>query len=250
MRIRVEDPIDMSSPQTEQSLTASVRSFFDELSSEYDASIQRLIPQYQEIFETLVTYSFLDRQAPLRVLELGCGSGNLSLFIAHLFPNARLTLVDLSPEMLVQAKAKLSAHLNRVTFQQANFLEVDLPENGFDWTVSSFALHHLPDPEKQVVYKHIHQWLQPGGILRIADGTAILPAEHGKPYLHTTWMAAAKEAGASDEECKLWMEHTQQYDHFASLHHHFQWLHDTGFSEVDCYWKKLHLAVFGAQKPY
>lgn len=241
----------MSSPQAEhtgQALTASVGAFFDQFSSEYDQSIQRLIPQYQEIFETLITYSFLDRNASLNVLELGCGSGNLSLFIAHLFPNARLTLVDLSSEMLAKAKDKLVSHLDRVVFKQANFLEVDLPESAYDWVVSSFALHHLPDPEKRAVYSLIYRWLKPGGILRIADGAAILPAEQGNAYLLPAWLEMAKAAGASDEECHVWMEHTRQYDHFASLAEHFRWLEDAGFSNMDCYWKKLHLAVFGAQK--
>jgi tRNA (cmo5U34)-methyltransferase len=242
----------MSSSQTEetsQSIHTAIRTFFDQFSSEYDASIQRIIPQYQEIFETLVTYSFLDPEAPVRVLELGCGSGNLSLFIAHLFPNARLTLVDLSPEMLAQAKNKLSPHLNRVTFQQANFLEADLQENAFDWVVSSFALHHLLDIEKPRVYQQIYRCLKPGGILRIADGAAILPKEQGEAFLIPAWTEMAKAAGASDEECQLWMEHTRKYDHFASLDEYFQWLREAGFSNMDCYWRKLHLVVFGAQKP-
>jgi tRNA (cmo5U34)-methyltransferase len=234
--------------RTGQDLAASVGAFFDQFSSEYDQSIQRLIPQYQEIFETLITYSFLDRSAALNVLELGCGSGNLSLFIAHLFPHARLTLVDLSSEMLAQAKDKLTAHSGRVDFRQANFLEAELPEATYDWVVSSFALHHLQDIDKQAVYQSIYRWLKPCGILRIADGTAILPAEQGNAYLLPTWQEMAKAAGASDEECRVWMEHTRQYDHFASLADHFRWLEHAGFSNMDCYWKKLHLAVFGAQK--
>ncbi|HEY9746836.1 MAG TPA: class I SAM-dependent methyltransferase, partial [Oculatellaceae cyanobacterium] len=192
----------MSSPT---SIHASdVGAFFDQFSSEYDQSIRRLIPQYQEIFETLVSCSFVDRKAPLEILELGCGSGNLSLMVAHLFSNARLTLVDLSGEMLAQAKAKLAAHANRITFHQANFLEAQLPEGQYDYAISSFALHHLLDPEKRIVYPLLYRWLKPGGILRIADGTAILPEKEGGEYLIPTWVAMAKNAGASDDECRIW----------------------------------------------
>lgn len=242
----------MSVPQAEQpetSLTVSVGDFFDQLSSEYDQSIRRIIPQYQEIFETLISHSFLDLQAPLNVLELGCGSGNLSLFIAHLFPNARLTLVDLSPEMLAKAKEKLAPHQSRVTFLQGDFFTIDLPQEAFDWMVSSFALHHLLDEQKQELYPKIYQWLKPGGLLRVADGTGILPAEKGQTFLIPAWTEAAKAAGASDEECRVWMDHTRQYDHFGTLRNHFRWLEEAGFVDVDCYWKKLHLTIYGAQKP-
>lgn len=232
---------------SKQEFPTSVKQFFDKLSSEYDQSIQRLIPHYQEIFEALVTLSFLDKQAPLKVLELGSGSGNLSLFVAHFFPKAELTLVDLSPEMLAQARAKSTAYEQRMTFLQANILELELPENQYDLVISSFALHHLLDGDKQKIYQQIYRWLKPGGLLRIADGTVVLPLEKADQVL-AMWMDMAKAAGASDAECQFWIEHHTQHDHFSSLNEHFQWLSQAGFINADCYWKNLNQAVYGAQK--
>lgn len=226
----------------------SVREFFNNVSSHYDDTIRRTIPPYQEIFEALVNYSFLDRTLPLSILELGCGTGNLSQFVASIFPNAKLTLVDLSPEMLEQTAAKLSHLPTPPTLVEGGFMDVDLPAQHFDLIISSVALHHLMDAEKPPMYRRIYNWLKTGGILRIADEVKTLPADRAMPLNENRWREWSRENGASEEELAFWTEHAEKYDHYASLHDHFNWLAAAGFSEVDCYWKRVLWAVFGGRK--
>lgn len=227
----------------------SVGDFFNQLSQSYDDTIKRTIPPYQEMFEAVVGYAFLPSDAPWNILELGCGTGNLSVFISSMFPQARMTLVDLSPEMLAQAALKLEGETERLTFVEGGFMQVDLPEAAFDVVVSSVALHHLLDTEKPGMYQRIFRWLKPGGLLRIADEVKTLPVDESMVKNLARWMAWAREQGATSEELAMWIEHGEKYDHYASLAEHFQWLAEAGFTEIDCYWKRVLWAVFGAKKP-
>lgn len=154
---------------------ASVGDFFDRVSAEYDDSIRKAIPPYRDMFEALLGYCFLDSSQPLEILELGCGTGNLSVYLRELFPQARLTLVDLSADMLAQAATKLGGASEQLSLLQGGFMALEFPPGQFDLVVSSMALHHLLDEEKPVLYNRIFQWLKPGGIFRCADETLGMP---------------------------------------------------------------------------
>jgi tRNA (cmo5U34)-methyltransferase len=223
----------------------SIRDFFDNVSTQYDDTIRRTIPPYQEMFEALVNYTFLDRQAPLEILELGCGTGNLSLFAGSVFPNAKLTLMDLSPEMLTQAGNKLAHLKNPPQLVEGGFMDVELPMQHYDLIISSVALHHLPDAEKPPMYRRIYNWLKPGGLFRCADEVKTLPADQAMSLNEAHWIVWCKENGGTDEEIAFWQDHALKYDHYASLHEHFSWMAAAGFSEIDCYWKRVLWAVFG-----
>lgn len=240
----------MTNQMSHLGMGSSVEDFFNKVSQQYDDSIKRAVPTYQDIFEAVVGYCFLDTQAPLNILELGCGTGNLSLFVASVFPNAHLTLVDLSHDMLEQAAVKLADHADRFTLVEGGFMDVPLADNTYDLVVSSVALHHLLDDEKARMYPRIYRSLKPGGLLRIADDVKTLPEKPSLEKDTARWMTWSKECGASDEELAFWIEHGEKYDHYASLFDHFQWLSQAGFQEIDCYWKKMMWAVFGAQKPF
>ncbi len=227
----------------------SVGSFFGALSAQYDTTITTSIPPYWEIMETLLEYTFLPRDQKLQVLELGCGTGNLSNLVTEYFPQAHLTLVDLSAEMLAQAAQKVEAKAVSLKLLNQGFMEVEFPENSLDLVVSSIALHHLPDEEKPLLYQRIFHWLKPGGKLRVADEILSLPADTAERFSMQKWETWARQMGATSEEIAMWQEHAVQHDHYASLHQQFQWLAEADFAEVDCYWRKVIWAVFGGEKP-
>jgi tRNA (cmo5U34)-methyltransferase len=227
---------------------ASVGEFFNRVSDQYDQSIRKAIPPYQEMFEAVLGYCFLENSQPLSILELGCGTGNLSLLLRQLFPQAHLTLVDLSPDMLQQASQKLGGPQAALSLVEGGFMDLDFPDSSFHFIVSSMALHHLLDNEKLVLYRRLFQWLKPGGIFRCADETLALPSQAHDANI-SQWEQWAKQHGATDEDIVLWTEHAEAYDHYAPLANHFQWLQEAGFTNIDCYWRKLMWTVFGGQKP-
>ena len=95
-----------------------------------------------------------------RVLELGSGTGNLSQLITSC---AELVAVDVSEKMEAIARSKLS-HLSSRRFIKADILEVFAHRLGlFDVVISTYAIHHLVDQEKQRLFELVFTSLLPGG---------------------------------------------------------------------------------------
>jgi len=103
-----------------------------------------------------------------RVLDLGAGSGFLSLAMA---PRVReVVAVDISDAMLERLQADAQeAGLVNVEVQVADLAALECPANSIDVIVSSYALHHLTDVDKSALVARAHEWLRPGGRLVIAD---------------------------------------------------------------------------------
>lgn len=102
------------------------------------------------------------------VLDLGCGSGQLSLPISL---SAKSVLaVDISPRMIELLDKKLvGIEYQNVKTKVASIQELDYLENSFDLIVSNYALHHLSDDQKKWVVNHAFRWLRPGGRMIFGD---------------------------------------------------------------------------------
>lgn len=232
----------------------SVGKFFDEVSNDYDESILRAIPPYVELLEALIQFTMLPPNQPLSILELGCGTGNVSRLLLKTFPAARLTLVDLSGDMLAQAKKKLSPlFASQIdapgTYLEKGFMDLEFKSEQFDLIVASCSLHHLLDDEKHLLYQRMYHWLRHKGRFVCADAVLSLPLEPAYELNLQRGYQWSRENGAPEEAIVLWQEHAHKFDHYVSLHQHFQWLQEMGFQAIDCHWKNLYWAVFGAEKP-
>lgn len=96
-----------------------------------------------------------------RVLEIGCGTGALARAMAR--RGARVTAIDLSPEMIHVARSRTPGHL-AIEFRVADL--VQLAPRGFDVAVAIDTLRHLPlnDPLARMAAAIV-----PGGIVRVVD---------------------------------------------------------------------------------
>jgi 2-polyprenyl-3-methyl-5-hydroxy-6-metoxy-1,4-benzoquinol methylase len=114
--------------------------------------------------------------AARRVLDLGCGAGQLA---HHLATRGASDVVgiDVSERMLALARAQW-AHA-RVTYQRVALEDAAFPAARFDLVVSSLALHYVED--YQGLLARIAGWLAPGGVLVYSTEhplyTARLPGE-------------------------------------------------------------------------
>ena len=101
-------------------------------------------------------------------VDLGSGNGQLSIPLAR--QGARVLGVDISPAMTGALRSE--AHrlgLDTLEAITAPVEVFDLPAASADLIVSSYALHHLRDPDKAALVHEAARWLRPGGRLVIAD---------------------------------------------------------------------------------
>jgi SAM-dependent methyltransferase len=102
------------------------------------------------------------------VLDLGCGTGQISIRLAS--RGANVLGVDVSPAMASRLRAEaLRRGLPSLTVLTMPVEDLDLPPASVGLIVSSYALHHLRDPDKAKLVTAAYGWLRPGGRLVIAD---------------------------------------------------------------------------------
>lgn len=100
--------------------------------------------------------------SPLRILDLGCGTGNLC---GELSQSVEIVGVDQSIEMLLIARDKYP----QMSLRLGNFLEKSYCTNYFDVVVSTYALHHVKPEEKVRVLQNMCDYLTSKGRIIIAD---------------------------------------------------------------------------------
>jgi ubiquinone/menaquinone biosynthesis C-methylase UbiE len=104
---------------------------------------------------------------PSAVLEIGCGTGSLTLRLADALPGASIVGLDPDSEVLARARAKDAA--GRIDWRDGNATHLPIPDGSFERVVASLVLHHLTTAEKTAALLEAHRVLKPGGRLHVAD---------------------------------------------------------------------------------
>ena len=119
-------------------------------------------------------YDFIDRMldfsqtdAPKTVLDVGCGIGGTSRYIAKRFPEASVTGITISPEQQKRATA-LAAERNvpNAKFELCDALDMKYEDNSFDLVWACESGEHMPDKVKYV--EEMARVLKPGGRIVVA----------------------------------------------------------------------------------
>ena len=105
-----------------------------------------------------------------RVIDLGCGPGNIALLLVQHWRQIEVLGVDGAPNMLAvaqeRAKCLVADQAKRLRWQQACLPDLTLP-GGFTAVVSNSLLHHLHDPA--VLWQSVRQLAAPGCVVVIHD---------------------------------------------------------------------------------
>jgi 2-polyprenyl-3-methyl-5-hydroxy-6-metoxy-1,4-benzoquinol methylase len=103
-----------------------------------------------------------------RIVDLGCGTGQLSIPLAE--RGAQILAIDVSAPMIDRLRAHASERgLTDVAALALPIEDLSLPAGSVDLVVTSYAFHHLRDADKARVVAAASTWLRPGGRLIVAD---------------------------------------------------------------------------------
>lgn len=219
-----------------QDLPPSAWGYFASMTESYDSLIRRAVPRYDEMVARLLEYLPPDAES---IVELGCGTGNLSLQLLAKFPGGALTFVDASPEMIALARSRVdqakSSAMPSVSFLVQRFEELDLSARPFDVVVSSISLHHVED--KARLYARVRSLMRVGGRFCFADQIRGEP-ESNHRLNWERWLDFCRERGhCTPEEIDSLLQHAAAHDHYSTLTDHAELLSKAGFSEIDCIWR-------------
>jgi tRNA (cmo5U34)-methyltransferase len=217
-------------------LSTSAWGYFASMVESYDSLIRRAVPRYEEMVARLLEYLPAEARS---LVELGCGTGNLSLELLAKFPRSRLNFVDASPEMIALTRSRVeqtgSPSAQSFGFLVQRFEELDIPGGPVDVVTSSISLHHVED--KAALYTSVRSLLRLGGRFCFADQIRGEP-ESNHRLNWERWLNFCREVGhCTPEEIESLLQHAAAHDHYTTLTDHIALLSRAGFSEVDCVWR-------------
>lgn len=104
---------------------------------------------------------------PKSILDLGCSVGMSTFALQELYPEAKLTGVDLSPYFL--AIAQYRDQQNTVNWVNAAAESTGLPDASFDLVSACLMFHELPQEPSLAIFREAKRLLKPGGYFTIMD---------------------------------------------------------------------------------
>lgn len=220
----------------------NVKEHFEKEAEEFDNTILKLIPKYNEMIDSMISVIPFESSDKFKLLDLGCGTGNVTKAAKKKFPNSMINCIDIAENMIQMAKIKLEDY-DDITYHVGDFSEVDFEEK-FDVVVSSLALHHIKtDSDKRNFYIKIYEVLRPGGVFMNSDyvlgSSDILSKIYRKKWINYMLLNVPE-----NEVNEKWIPKEMEEDYPAPLINHLKWLNETGYKSVDVVWKYFGYAVY------
>jgi SAM-dependent methyltransferase len=227
-------------PDEREDVTETVRAFYEKTPfpdyDDFDSSASLARKAREGIFARM-----LDEQVPpgARILECGCGTGQLSNFLS--MTNRSVLATDLCLNSLRLGRDFASRQsLGRVHFMQMNLFRPALEPASFDLVISNGVLHHTSDPF--LAFKSIAQLVRPGGYLLVGLyhrwGRLITDARRLVFRLsggRLRWLDPnLRAAEKSDAKKRAWFADQYRHPHESkhTIGETLRWLDAIGFSFV------------------
>lgn len=234
----------------------------------YDRSGPVIVPDYHEMHRLVIKQVGANPDAAIYhpnacILDLGAGSGRLLERFLDTYPASRAVWFDNAEMMQHRARLRLERFGDRVSYVQGDFRQAGWQmavSGSYAAIVSSHAIHHATDGEKQQLYDTIYGLLQPGGYFVNADEVNSQTREEQtrRLFAWNDYVMSKIAAGEVDEVMvKLWQKWQQrilrdpfgqQTEFWNTPEQHIAWLRAAGFEQAEVSWQRGLWAVYGAGK--
>jgi tRNA (cmo5U34)-methyltransferase len=174
---------------------------------------------------------------PIDILDLGSGTGIQLEFVFAKAPNARVTAVDIAPNMLEQLAAKFPTKSAQLRLREGSLLDLSFGKDEYDYVISVLAMHHIHPDLKGDVYRRVRQALRSGGTYVEGDQSSSQESEEGTLYWYSRWIAKLPGGDRA-----AW-----NYDITLSVETQTRLLQEAGYSDVQLVWNRPTNAVLVAK---
>ena len=150
---------------------------FDQEASEYDTWYQSNLGKFVDQVETELAFSLFKPEGEMKILDVGCGTGNFSIKLAEM--GCKVIGIDKSEKMLEEAKRKAEIKGLNIEFLNMDVYDIELSDESFDGVFSMAAFEFIKRPKK--AYDEMYRVLKKGGYLLI--GTINRDSKWGELYM-------------------------------------------------------------------
>ncbi|MFH2069215.1 MAG: class I SAM-dependent methyltransferase [Candidatus Omnitrophota bacterium] len=223
---------------------AAVKEHFNSEAGEFDSIITDRVPFYGLFIGALVNVLPFRKDEAIRVADLGCGTGAVARRVKERFPEAEITCVDFSPEMLSSARKELIGY-TKILYHAGDVREFEFKD--YHAVLSSLCLHHIGSKkEKRNFFRKVREGLLLGGVFYIYDVITASSNILQDVYLREWKRSMSEKLSPPDVEETL--HKYREEDRPFALMDELRWLEEAGFKDVDVICKFYNGAVYGGVK--
>lgn len=233
-------------PNEQENKNVSVKKNFDEVAKTYDENRRKFIPCFDDFYGIAVELTTFAANTS-SVLDIGAGTGMLSMKVKKILPDAKYCLVDISDKMLEVARQRFEG-IEGISYVVGDFTKFEFSRK-FDVIVSALAIHHIEHNKKMDFFKRCFNLLNEGGVFINADQFNENTEYCENSITSPIWNKHIRESGISEEEYKAMLER-RKIDNEATVEQDLEWLRSAGFSDVNCFYKYFKFGVLFARKQY
>lgn len=152
--------------QTQDDVKAVVREYWGDRADEFDDDSQHGIHSDAQREAWLSVLRSWTGESTKRVLDVGCGTGTISLLLAQVGHD--VTALDFAPEMLEQARTKVDSSEVSATFHRGDAENLTQPTDSYDLVTARHLIWTLPSPERAI--KEWQRVVHPRGRIVLIEG--------------------------------------------------------------------------------
>jgi tRNA (cmo5U34)-methyltransferase len=211
-------------------------SFFNLRAEGYDNHMEETVSEF-DTFYNRVSEPMTETMEPLKIIDLGCGTGLELTGIFKRIPNAAVTGLDMSENMLSLLRDKHRNHMVQLKLIKGSYLTFEYPENFYDYAVSVMTMHHWTYDVKLNLYSNIRSALKAGGMYIEGDYMVELEKEQ--------WLLAEYEKQMALVDTKN--SNLYHIDIPFSIDTQKELLYKAGFRKVNVLWQSGEATILMAE---